>query len=120
MSRKPCPILPSPGNSFEGTIPTSGKPERSAASVHDTDYRQPFGMSDIYINRNDPPVELMQRAKRIISRSHTSLEMDDSTAQELIATTRGIENENEDIIIHQSVPGIVPAMTAIPDQKPLF
>lgn len=43
--------------------------------------------------------------------------MDDTTAQELIATTRRIENESEDVIIQQLAPGIIPAMSTVPDRR---
>jgi hypothetical protein len=88
MSRKPTGVLPSPGNSFDSTISTSRKSEASAASVRDSDYRESLRYRNIYINRNDPPVELMRRAERIISRPRASPEMDDPTAQELRGTER--------------------------------
>jgi hypothetical protein len=85
--------------------------------VHDTDYRNSLSYRNIHINRDDPPLELMKRAKRIILRSRASSEMDDATAQALTATTRRVENEGEDVIIQQLAPGIIPAMSMIPDSR---
>ncbi|OQU94475.1 hypothetical protein CLAIMM_00829 [Cladophialophora immunda] len=117
MPRKPAPVLPSPDNNFESRTSTSRRSEKSALSVYDTDYRQSLGHRNIYIHRNEPPAELMQRARRIISRSRASPEMDDATAQGLIATSRRVENESEDVIIQQLAPGIIPAMNMLPDSR---
>ena len=89
----------------------------SAASVHDTDYHQSLRYRNIYIEREDPPVELVRRAKRIISRSRASPEMDDPTAQELKITARTLRNEAEDVIVKQLAPHIIPAMVKVPDQR---
>ncbi|OAP54577.1 hypothetical protein AYL99_11025 [Fonsecaea erecta] len=116
-AHKAASVLPSPDNSLESTVSTSKKSEKSAASVTDTDYRQCLGYRNIYINRNDPPAQLMQRAKRIISRSRSSPEIDDAAAQGLIATSRRVQNESKDIIIQQLAPGIIPAINKIPDSR---
>ncbi|KIX97459.1 uncharacterized protein Z520_06911 [Fonsecaea multimorphosa CBS 102226] len=115
MPRHPTPMLPSPNNSSPSTI--SRTSEKSAVSVTDTDYRQSLGYRNIYINRIDPPAELMKRAKRIISRSRASPEIDDATAQGLIAISRRVENDSEDVIIQQLAPGIIPAMNKVPDSR---
>jgi len=117
MLRKPAPVLPSPDNSFEGTISTSRKSEKSAASVTDTDYRQSLRYRNIYVNREDPPPELMRRAERIISRSRTSPEMDDEVAHQLIRTSRRVEEEGEEVIVQQLAPDIIPAMKMLPDKR---
>jgi len=117
MPRKPAPVLPSPDKSFEGTISTSRKSEKSAVSVHDTDYHQSLRYRNIFIEREDPPLELMRRARRITSRSRTSPEMDDATIKKLKDRARRLRNEAEDKIIQQLAPHIIPAMAEIPDQK---
>jgi hypothetical protein len=81
MFRKPTGVLPSLGSSFDSTISTSRKSEASAASVRDSDYRQSLRYRNIYIERQDPSVELVRRATRIISRLRVSPEMDDATIQ---------------------------------------
>jgi hypothetical protein len=58
-------------------------------------------------HREDPPVELMQRANRIISRPRVSPEMDDATVQKL---RRKLENEGEEDIVQQLGPYIILAM----------
>jgi hypothetical protein len=117
MPRKPVEILPSLGDSSNPTVSSSRKSEKSAASVHDTDYQQSLRYRNIYIEREDPPVELMRRAKKIISRPRASPEMDDATAQNLRYTSRKLRNEAEDVIIKQLASGIIPAMNRVPDQK---
>jgi hypothetical protein len=117
MPRNPAPVLPSPGNSFESTISTSRKSEKSAASVHDTDYRQSLRYRNIFIEREDPPPELMRRAQRITSRPRTSPEIDDATIEELKKTSRRVQDDAEDKIIKQFVPDIIPSMKKIPDQR---
>lgn len=110
-------VLPSPVDSFDRTTSTSRKSERSATSVHDSDYRQSLRYRNIYINREDPPSELMQRAKKIISRPRTSPEMDDEAARQLIKTSRRVEDEGEEVIVQQLAPGIIPAMKMVPDRR---
>jgi hypothetical protein len=85
--------------------------------VHDTDYRYLLRYRNIYIERDDPPAELMQHAKRLISRQRESPEIDDATAQDLRDTARKLQNEGEDNIIQQLGPYIIPAMNRVPDQK---
>ena len=117
MPRKDAPVLPSPQISFENSISTSRKSERSAASVHDTDYRQSLRYRNIYIEREDPPVELMRRAQRIISCPRASPEMDDATAKKLRNKARRLQDEAEEEIVQQLAPHIIPAMDEIPDQR---
>ena len=117
MPHKPAPVLPSPDNSFEGTTSTSRKSEKSAVSVHDTDYRDSLSYRNIYIECDHPPPELMRRAHRITSRSRTSPEIDDATIQKLKDKSRKLQNEAEEEIIQQLAPRIIPAMDELPDQR---
>ncbi|MCJ1471558.1 hypothetical protein MMC13_000198 [Lambiella insularis] len=117
MPRKLPAVLPSPDNSFEGSISTSRKFEKSAANVHDTDYRDSLNYRNIYIECEYPPTELMRRANRLISRSRLSPEMDDATIQKLKDKSRKLQNEAEDKTIKQLAPHILPAMAEIPDQR---
>jgi hypothetical protein len=110
-------LLPSPDDSFSSVISSSRKSEKSAASVRDTDYRSSLGYRNICINRQDPPVELMRRATRIISRPRASPEMDDPTVQELRGTVRRLENKGEEDIVQQLAPHIIPAMNRVPDPR---
>ncbi|SLM35713.1 hypothetical protein LPUS_05073 [Lasallia pustulata] len=90
-------------------VPPLKRSEKSAVSVHDIDFRDSLRYRNIYINREDPPVELTRRAMRIITRPRTSPEIDDATAQELRATTRKLEEAGEEAIIQQLVPYVIPA-----------
>ena len=117
MPRRPSAVLPSPKDSFDKSTSASRKSDRSSASVNDPAYRTSLQHRNIYIHRDDPPHELMRRAKRILSRSRTSPEIDDATVQSLIATTRRVENDSEEVIIQQLAPGLIPAMKKLSDPK---
>ena len=119
MPRKTAVVLPSPRDSGASTalVSSSRASDKSAASTRDTDYRDSLRYRNIYIEREDPPMELMQRAKRVISRSRASPEMDDATAQELRITARRLQNEGEEDIVQQLAPYIIPAMVKAPDQR---
>jgi hypothetical protein len=118
MPRKPTEVFPSPRDSEASTaLISSRKSERSAASVHDTDYRQSLRYRNIYIERQDPSMELVRRATRIISRPRASPEIDDATIQTLRATSRRMQDEAEEDIVKQFAPRIIPAMDGVPDQR---
>ena len=118
MPRRAADVLPSPSDSFSfNSNISSSRTEKSTASVHDTDYRNSLRYRNIYINHDDPSVELVRRATRIISRPRASPEMDDPTVQELRNTARRLENEAEDVIVQQLAPGIIPAMKKVPDSR---
>ncbi|KAA6408220.1 MAG: hypothetical protein FRX48_07962 [Lasallia pustulata] len=92
------------------------RPEK-AASVHDSDFRDSLRHRNIYINRENPPVELMRRAKRIITRPRTSPEMDDATAQELRDTARKFEAKSEEDIKQELIPKIIPDIFSVSDSR---
>lgn len=117
MPRKAAAIFPSPDISVESTTSASRKSEKSTANVHDADYRQSLRYRNIYIERENPPSELIRRAQRIISRSRTSPELDDDIIDELKRASRRLQDDAEDKIIKQLVPDIIPAMKKIPDQR---
>ena len=114
MPRNSAAVLPSPRVS---TTSSSKKSERSTASVHDPDYHQSLAYRNIYIDREDPPVEIMRRAQRIISRPRRSPEIDDATVKKLSNKSCRLQNESEDIIVKQFARHIIPAMDEIPDQR---
>ena len=109
--------LLSPDNSFERTTTSSRKSERTAASVRDTDYRQSLRHRNVYINREEPFPELVRRAKSLISRQRTSLEMDDEAIQQLIKISRQVEDEGEEVIVWQLASRLIPAMKMVPDRR---
>lgn len=110
-------VLPSPGDSFTSAGASSKKSDRSTASVNDPNYRDSLRRRNIFIEAEDPPLELMLRARRIISRERTSPEMDESTAQKLRNTIRKVQNEGEDEMIRQLAPSIIPAIDILPDHR---
>ena len=85
--------------------------------MHDTDYRNSLRYRNVYIERHDPPVELVRRATKIISRPRASPEMDDATIQKLRCKSRGLQNEAKEEIIQQLGPHIIPAMDDLPDPR---
>ncbi|KAG9781963.1 hypothetical protein KCU88_g3342, partial [Aureobasidium melanogenum] len=117
MSRRPAPVLPSPGNSSEAPTSSSRKSEKSTASVHDTDYRESLRFRNIFIEREDPPPELMRRAHRIISRPRASPELDDAVVQEVRNRSRKLQHEAEDVIKQQIAAPLIPAMAKVPDER---
>jgi hypothetical protein len=117
ISRKSTGILSLSGNSFDSTISTFRKSKISAASVRDSDYHQSLRYRTIYIKRDDSPVELIQRATRIISRLRASSEINDTITQKLRDKSRRLRNEAEDIIIKQLTPHIIPAIDEMPNQR---
>ena len=119
MPRNAAEGLPSPrdSGSLTATVSSSKRSEKSAASVQDMDFRNSLRYRNIYVNREDPPVELMRRAKRIITRPRASPEMDDVTTQELRDTARRLETEGEEVIVQEMVPHMVPAMNKVPDRE---
>ena len=117
MPYKPSFALPSADDSFERTTTSSRKSERTTARVHDSDYRQSLRHRNVYIEREDPPQELMRRAHRIVSRVRASPEADDLAIQELKDRSRRLQEDAEEEIVQQLAPGIIPAMNRLPDQK---
>ena len=117
MPRKPADVLPSPHDSYTSVVSSSRKSGKSAASVHDTDYHQSLRYRNIFIEREDPPVELMRRAQRIISRPRASPEMDDAAVKELKDKARRLRDEAEDVIAKQLAPHIIPAIAEVPDAR---
>lgn len=119
MPRRRVEVLPSPRDSGSSTalVSPSRALDKSAASVHDTDYHQSLRYHNIYIEREDPPAELMRRAKKIISHSRASPEMDDTTVKDLKYKARGLRNEAEDVIVKQLASHIIPAMDEVPDPR---
>jgi hypothetical protein len=118
MPRKTANVLPSPSDTLKSTTPSSKKSAKSAASPSDADYRKnSLRYRNIYIEREDPPMELVRRAMRIISRRRVSPEIDDAVIQELRDRSRKLQDEGEEAIIQQLVPDIIPAMKKIPDQR---
>lgn len=117
MPRKPADVLPSPGSSCNNTISSSRKSEKSAASVHDTDYHQSLRYCNIFIEREDPPLELMRRAQRMISRPRVSPEMDDAAVVDLKNKARRLRDEAENVIAKQLAPHVIPEMDGVPDSR---
>jgi hypothetical protein len=115
--RKTADVLPSPSDILKSTI-SSRESVTSAASASDTDYRKnSLRYRNIYIEREDPPMELVRRATRIISRRRASPEIDDAVIQKLRDKSRKLQDEGEEEIIQQLAPDIIPAMKEIPDQR---
>jgi len=119
MPRRAVEVLPSPRDTETSTalVSSTRATEKSTASSRNTDYRESLRYHNIYINREDPPVELMRRANKIISRPRASPEVDDATAQKLSNKSRKLENEGEEDIVQQLGPYIIPAMNELSDPR---
>ncbi|KAI9678156.1 MAG: hypothetical protein M1817_006101 [Caeruleum heppii] len=102
-------VLPSPDTRSSIALASSSRrSEKTAVSVHDANFRDSLRYRKIYINREDPPVELMRRAKRITTRPRTSPDIDDATARKLRDTARRLESEGEQVIVQELVPHLFP------------
>ncbi|KAF7505156.1 hypothetical protein GJ744_001222 [Endocarpon pusillum] len=81
--------LPSPDGTATASSQRSGttaSSRKSTASVHDTDYRVTLEQYNIYIMAEEPPLELIERAKRIISYKRATPELDDAAIKKLRTT----------------------------------
>jgi hypothetical protein len=110
--------LPSPDDSGASAAFTlsSNQSDKSSASVKDADYRESLGYRNIYINRKKPPTGLMRRAKEIVSGSRSSPEVDEAAAEEVKEISRELETKNEEDIIQQLAPSVIPGMNGVPDR----
>jgi hypothetical protein len=78
---------------------TSSRTLATVASVHDSDYEQKLALRNIYIDCGDPPAELIQRARGIITHPQPAPELDSAIAHGLVQTVRKLRSENEATII---------------------
>lgn len=110
--------LPSPDDSGASAAFTlsSNQSDKSSASVKDTDYRKSLGYRNIYIDRKKPPTGLMRRAKEIVTGSRSSPEVDEAAAEEVKEISRELETKNEEDIIQQLAPSVIPGMNGVPDR----
>lgn len=102
------------------TDPSSSPFQRSqktSASVRDADFDNSLSYRNIYIERQNPPTELVQRAKEIILRPRMSPEIDDATAQMFRNKARMLRTEGEQDVIQGLAPIVVPALNENPDPK---
>lgn len=85
--------------------------------MRDANFRKSLRYRNIYINDEDPPEELMRRAKRIITRPRKSSEMDDVTARKLKDTVRRLESRGEETNIEALVSDVVPSENKVADPR---
>ena len=118
MPQKATVPLPSPVQSSNRTATTSRKSERSSSGIHDTDYRRnALRLRGIYINESEPPLELLQRARRTTERQRASPEMDDSQVRRVQQAARGMEDAPEDNITQILAPRLFPAIRELNDPR---
>jgi hypothetical protein len=110
---RPTPI----DSDATSSIPNTEKSRVTSVSARDTDYRDTLQLYNIEIEVDTPPSKLMERAREIISKARTSPEIDDATAQELVATARRIQNDGEESIVQQMAPDMIPAMHKLRDTR---
>ena len=119
MPRNAAELLPSPRDTGRSTARTSSSKRsvRSAASVHDADFRDALRYRNIFIERENPPTELVQRARGIIMRPRASPGIDETTAQAFRDTARRLQTEGEQNIIQKLVPIAIPVLNKVPDHN---
>ncbi len=89
---------------------------KSAASVHDTDFRDSLRYRNVYIEREDPPTELIQRSREITMRPRSSPEIDQNAAQIYRNKSRRLQTEAERVIIEQLAPHVIPGLDGVTDR----
>lgn len=92
---------PSPGSNRRST-------ERTAASVTDINYRDLMELRNIYIESEDPPQKLIERAREIISRPRNSPEMSEDAFNQLVTTQKKIRNHGEGELVNHIVRSVMP------------
>lgn len=120
MPGKDAAPLPSPRDSLEAravVTSESKRSDRSTASTRDPDYHKSLGFRNIHVDVEDPPEELMQRARRVVTRPRASPEIDDETAEKMKRHSRRLRTAAEDIIIKQLASQLIPAMTEVSDPR---
>ena len=86
------------------------KSEKTAASVHDTDYRKSLSLRNIHI-------EIVRRAQRILSRDRSSPELDDQTVEGMKRRLRKLRNANKEKLTWQFAYKLTSAMEDLPDDR---
>ena len=106
--------LPSP---LDTATTSSGRSVKSTLSVHDPDYRRSLGYRNIYIEKIDPPSELMQRARNIISRPRKSPEIDHATIAGIRKNIRKNQDKGEEDVKIQIAACVIPGFSTILDER---
>ena len=117
MAQKQGALPLSPDKSWIVPSSLSKKSGKSTASVHDQDYRTSLVARNIFIDKVDPPAQVIQQAKRIVSRSRSSPEPDTPTLDDLKRTLRKLQDAGEDKLVRQAAGQIIPAMDKVPDDR---
>jgi hypothetical protein len=88
-----------------------------AVDVNDSDYRESLSNYNIYIECEEPPIKLMQRATEVIDRPRESAKMEDRVAQEVIWRIKMLQTADEDAFNKELAPDIVPTIIQVPQQR---
>ncbi|KAI4148760.1 MAG: hypothetical protein LQ340_004958 [Diploschistes diacapsis] len=116
MPRRPGPHpLPSPNETPTASFST--KSSKATASVHDPDDRQSLECRNIYIENQDPPSGLMDKARNIVLRARQTPELDDEAVAALKKTIRKIQNKGEEEVKNQMGPALIPGFNGLPNDK---
>lgn len=84
-----------------------------AVDINDSKYRVYLGYRNIYIERAEPPIELMQRAREVIRLPREYPKMNDAAAQELIRIIKRLQTADEDAFNKGLVSNIVPDISQV-------
>ncbi|KAI9780331.1 MAG: hypothetical protein M1839_006754 [Geoglossum umbratile] len=111
-------MTPSPLGGGRSPAPTPTKTSgKCSVTPYGSDFREALSYCNTYISCNRPPIGVMQRANEIISVSRSSPEVCEATAWEIRDKSREPELGEEQDIIQQLAPFVIPAMGGVPDQK---
>ncbi len=118
MPANPADVFLCPADNGCSTIITSStKSGKTTVNAYDPGFRTYLEYRNIYIEGQKPPMELTQRAKEIVTRSRSSPEIDETTAQFIMDEARRLQTKGENDIICGLVPLLIPALTRVPDPR---
>lgn len=112
MALQPAEALPLRSDTLSRFGTACTRSAATAASVRDSDYHESLALRNIYIERVEPPSELMRRAREIMAHRGAGPQADDATAQVLVRIARTLRCENEDTII-----GSLSPIIHVPDER---
>ena len=88
-----------------------------AVDVNDSDYRKSLSYCNIYTERTEPPMELMQQATEVIERPREYPKMNGAAAQELVRRIGRLETADEDAVNRELAPSIVPVISQVLEER---
>lgn len=112
MTLKSAEVFPLRSDTLSRVGTTCGRFAATAASVNDSDYHESLAKRNIYIERIDPPLELMLRARGIMANRRAGPQVDNAAVQKLVRVARTLRSANEG-----SIRSALSATFHVPDER---